>query len=224
MKKVQKQKKVTLDDLWAYLDESKKRSELEFEKMREEAQERLKESARLRDELRREMQEEDRQLREAMKITDEKIREVSRQLGDIGNSNGDVAEEYFQNAFTKNPTLNGEMFNKIDFNLKHLPKNGQPENEYDLVMVNGKSVAIIEIKYHIELKKGKIEELLSKVLNKIDTFKACYPEYKNHKYYLGIASFSFRKNIEKIIQEAGFAIIKQVGDKMVINSENLKVF
>jgi len=195
MKKVQKQKKVTLDDLWAYLDESKKRSELEFEKIREE----------------------DRQLRESLK-------EVSRQLGSIGNSNGDVAEEYFQNAFKKNPTLNGEIFNEIDFNLKLSLKKGQISSEYDIVMVNKKSVAIIEIKYHFELKKADLQNVLSKLLNKIETFKAFYPEYKKHKFYLGIASLSFRKNIEKIIQGTGIAIIKQVGDKMVINSENLKAF
>ena len=202
MKKVQKQKIVTLDDLWAYLDESKKRSDLEFEKMREE----------------------NRQLQESMEKTDEKIREVGRQLGDIGNSNGDVAEEYFQNAFKKNPTLNGEIFNEMDFNLKLGLKKGQIASEYDIVMVNKKSVAIIEIKYHFELKKRDLENLLSKLLNKIETFKAFYPEYKNRKFYLGIASLSFRKDIEKIIQGTGIAIIKQVGDKMVINSENLKVF
>jgi Holliday junction resolvase-like predicted endonuclease len=149
---------------------------------------------------------------------------VSRQLGSIGNSNGDVAEEYFQNAFKKNPTLNGEIFNEIDFNLKLSLKKGQISSEYDIVMVNKKSVAIIEIKYHFELKKADLQNVLSKLLNKIETFKAFYPEYKKHKFYLGIASLSFRKNIEKIIQGTGIAIIKQVGDKMVINSENLKAF
>jgi hypothetical protein len=62
------------------------------------------------------------------------------------------------------------------------------------------------------------------MFNKVETFKAFYPEYKNYKFYLGIASLSFRKNIEKILQEEGIAVIKQVGDKVVINSENLKTF
>jgi len=225
MKKVQKQKKATLESLWAYLDESSKRSELEFKKMREEAKQRSKEIDRQIEEAKKRSKEIDRQMEETrlqMKETDEKIREVSRQLGDIGNSNGDVAEDYFQNAFYKNPKLNGEIYDKMDFNLKHLPKNGQKGDEYDIVMVNKKSVAIIEVKYN--LKKNNTKDALSKTLNKIDTFKALYPEYKNHKFYLGLASWSFTKGSEKDIQEAGVAVIKQVGDKMVINSENLKVF
>ena len=150
------------------------------------------------------------------------VREVSRQLGTIGNSNGDFAEEYFQNAFTKNPKLNGEIFDEVNFNLKLRPINGLKGHEYDIVLVNGRSVAIIEIKYH--LKKDDIKKILSEILDKIETFKASYPECKNHKFYLGLASLSFSKAIENIIQEAGIAVIKQVGDKMVINSENLKVF
>jgi hypothetical protein len=135
-----------------------------------------------------------------------------------------VAEEYFQNAFKKNPSLNGEIFDEMDFNLKLGLKKGQIASEYDIVMVNKKSVAIIEIKYHFELKKTHLETLLSPLSNKIETLKAAHPEYEEHKFYLGIASLSFRKNIEKIIQGTGIAIIKQVGDKMVINSENLKAF
>jgi hypothetical protein len=133
-----------------------------------------------------------------------------------------VAEEYFQNAFTKNPKLNGEIYNQVDFNVKPRPKNGQKGDEYDIILANGDSVAIIEIKYH--LRKSDMKNVLINILDKIETFKSFYPEYKNYKFYLGIASMSFKENVEKILQEAGIAVIKQVGDKMVINSENLKVF
>ena len=266
MKKIQRQKKVTLDDLYAYLHEStkeykKERAEYRRERARENAEyrlERAKERAEFKQdnrefreseekanrELKESIKETDRQLKEsmaessrqlneamekssrelneAMKKTDEKIYEVSRQLGTIGNSNGDMAEEYFQSAFTKDPRLNGEVYDEIDFNLKLGLKKGQVGNEYDIVMANGKSVAIIEIKYH--LKKDDVKEELSKISAMLETFKAFYPEYANHKFYLGIASLSFRKNIEKILQEKGIAVIKQVGDKMVINSDNLKIY
>jgi hypothetical protein len=157
-----------------------------------------------------------------MKKTDEKIHEVSRQLGCIGNSNGDMAEEYFQSSFTKNPKLNGEMYDAVSFNVTPVVKKGQKGAEYDIVLVNGKSVAIIEIKYH--LKKDDMKEALSKALSQVETFKEFYPEYASYKFYLGMASLSFGKSVENIIQKAGIAVIKQVGDKMVINSENLKVF
>ena len=219
---------VSLESLYAYLRESSEQAQKRFELENAEWDRRFEQEKADRDrrfeqekaEWNRRMEETDRQ----MKKTDEKMREVSRQLGDMGNSHGDVAEEYFQNAFKKNPALNGEIFDKIDFNVKPLSQNGQVSNEYDIIMINEKSVAIIEIKYHFELRKNKLEEKLKETLHKLEAFKAFYPKYKNHDFYQGIASLSFDKSVEKIIQEAGIAIIKQVGDKMVINSENLKVF
>ena len=263
MKKIQKQKKPTLESLVVSLNESiresresKNERDLEYKKTQEVFRKLSKESARERAEYRRERREEHREFKESMKELKESqketdrqiketeqqlkemsrelkesleetykvVREVSSQLGGIGNSNGDMAEEYFQSAFTKDPRLNGEIFDEIDFNLKLGLKKGQVGNEYDIVMVNGRSVAIIEIKYHFEIEKKKIKEVLSDIFNKVETFKTFYPEYKNYNFYLGIASLSFRKNIEKILQERGIAVIKQVGDKMVINSESLKVF
>ena len=196
----QNQNQVTLNSLWAYLRESSE----EFKQSTKEFNNRFE------------------KMREQFAETDRKIREVSSQLGGIGNSNGDVAEEYFQNAFRKNPQLNGEVYDTVSFNVTPMLKKGQKWAEYDIVLANGESIAIIEIKYHLE--KNDMKKALSEILNKIETFKTFYPEYENYKFYLGMASFSFAKNIEKIIQEAGIAVIKQVGDKMVINSDNLKVF
>jgi len=242
MKKIQKLEKPTLESLYTYLHESKKESKKE---RAEYERERAKESAEFKREMRefRESSEEsNRKFRESMEESSRKskesqeridremeetwkvVREVSRQLGGIGNSNGDTAEKYFQSAFAKDPRLNGEVYDTVRFNVNPFSKNGKEEAEYDIVMANGKSVAIIEIKYHFEIEKKKIKEVLSKILNKVETFKEFYPEYKNYKFYLGIASLSFRKNIEKILQEEGIAVIKQVGDKVVINSENLKTF
>jgi len=231
LKEMREETKRRSEETKKRLEEAKKRSEedkklsKEDKKLSEEAKKYFKESKREWAEIRRSMRETDRRMEETdlqMKETNAKIREVGRQLGGIGNSNGDIAEEYFQNAFTKNPKLNGEIYDELNFNVRPRPKKGQKEDEYDIVMVNGESVAIIEIKYHLE--KNDMKEALSKILNKIETFKAFYPEYENYKFYLGIASLSFSKNIENIIRQAGIAVIKQAGGKMVINSENLKVF
>ncbi|MCL1832961.1 MAG: hypothetical protein FWG49_00505 [Leptospirales bacterium] len=233
-------KKTTLEDLYAFLHESveeskrdskkiekniekfQKKTDLQIEKTArqiEETDRQMKETARQIEETDRQMKETDRQMKE----TDRKLRELGRQLGDMGNSNGDIAEEYFQNAFLKNPKLNGEKYDIVNFNVSPISKDREKQDEYDIVLLNGKSVAIIEIKYHLD--KNEIKEYeLSKILNKIETFKAFYPEYKNHKFYLGIASLAFSKSVEDKIRQAGIAVIKQVGDKMVINSKNLKAF
>ena len=154
---------------------------------------------------------------EAQKRSEENekaFKELRESIGGIGNSNGDVAEEYFINSFTKNPQLNGETFHRVISNYKPL----EYDDEYDVLMLNGKSIAIIEVKYNV--KKNDIAKLLLKAEN----FRKYLSQYSNHKLYLGMASLSFRKIIENDIIDKGIAVIKQVGDKMVVNNENLKVF
>jgi len=50
------------------------------------------------------------------------------------------------------------------------------------------------------------------------------PHYKDFRIYLGLASMSFYPELEEECIEKGIAIIKQVGDTVVINDENLKVY
>jgi hypothetical protein len=209
---------VSLESLYAYLRETSEQAKKRSEKLERENAEIKRQREKDYRELRESQEETARQIRETGRV----VREVSRQLGSIGNSNGDIAEEYFQNAFRKNPQLNGEKYDTVTFNVTPMLEKGQTWAEYDIVLANKKSIAIIEIKYH--LKKGDMKEELGEILNKIEKFKTFYPKYENYKFYLGIASLSFDKNIENIIQKAGIAVIKQVGDKMVINSENLKAF
>ena len=48
--------------------------------------------------------------------------------------------------------------------------------------------------------------------------------YQNHKVYLGVSSKIFDEEIETKCKENGIAVIKQVGDMVVIHDDNLKTF
>jgi hypothetical protein len=88
----------------------------------------------------------------------------------------------------------------------------------DIVLFNGKSVCIVETKY-----KGR-KDNLPKVIRKAETFRATYPDYAKHKIYLGLSALVFDDEIEQECIRKGIAIIKQVGDTVVINDKNIKVF
>ncbi|MCL1834094.1 MAG: hypothetical protein FWG49_06280 [Leptospirales bacterium] len=220
------EEKVTLESLYALLQkgerDAQKRSEefdRKLEKSREEFDRDLKKSREEFDRDSKKRSEEfDRDLKKSREEFDRKFDKMVIEIGGIGNSNGDVAEEYFINAFEKNPILNGETYNKIIHNARLVSGETLKDDEYDIFLSNGKSAAIIEIKYN--LKRGVIKRLLEKGEN----FRKFFPEYKNHKLYLGIAALSFRKADEENITKKGIAVIKQVGGKMVINSDNLKEF
>ena len=86
------------------------------------------------------------------------------------------------------------------------------------MLINGKSVGIIEVKFKAN------KDHISKVLRKVVTFRANFPYYKEFKIYLGLAIVVFTDELEQICIENGIAIIKQVGDTVVINDEHLKVW
>ena len=76
----------------------------------------------------------------------------------------------------------------------------------------------------VEVKYKARDNDISKVLNKAVTFRENFPYYANHQVYLGYASLAFDNHIEKECIKNGIAIIKQVGDSVVINDEHLKAF
>lgn len=145
------------------------------------------------------------------------VKKVGEIVGSIGNNNGSFAEEYFFNAF-ENGRHNffGEKFDSIKNNVKGFYET--VEDEYDILLINGKSVGIVEVKYRAN------ETDIPNVLKKAKTFRITFPYYAKHKVYLGLASMSFYPDLEEECIREGIAVIKQVGDKVVIYDEHIKVF
>ena len=91
-------------------------------------------------------------------------------------------------------------------------------NEHDILLVNGKSLAIIEVKYKAQ--RSDIQKLLDRLPN----FRTLFAEYKNRQIFLGLAAFSFDKSVEEEAEKAGIAIVKQVGDAVIFKDEHVKAF
>ena len=152
-----------------------------------------------------------------MKETDRQMKELQKTVGGITNNQGSFAEEYFFNSFEQGK-LNffGEKFDEIAKNLTHFWQG--LKDEYDIVLYNHASVALIEVKY-----KAHINDI-PEVLKKAETFRILFPHYKDFRIYLGLASMSFYPALEEKCIETGIAIIKQVGDTVVINDKHLKAY
>jgi hypothetical protein len=145
------------------------------------------------------------------------MKELQNLMGGWATNHGNFAEEYFFNSFENcQQNFFGEKFDEISKNLKS--KKNKTEYEYDIVMYNCSSIAIVEVKFKAH--KNDIPD----VLKHADTFRFFYPEYKDYKIYLGLASMSFYPELEQECINTGIAVIKQVGDTVVINDTNLKVF
>jgi len=145
------------------------------------------------------------------------IKDLCQQVGGIANSNGAAAEEYFYNSLLNgNKELLGE---KYDYVWGSTPgREAGFKDEYDIVLLNGHSVCVVEVKYKADSAD------FAKLLRKPVTFRENYPKYKNHKVYVALAGMSFSPLTEKACQDNGIAIMKQVGDTIAIYDKHLKAF
>jgi hypothetical protein len=147
------------------------------------------------------------------------VNNLNTETGGIGGSMGSFAEEYFYNSFAQGKrNFFGENFDEIKKNVPGGERNTEYDDEYDIVLYNCKSIGIIEVKFKARTLNIK------KTIDKVNTFRAVYPEYANHQIYLAIAAMSFFEGVEDKFKEKGIAIVKPLGDKIIIYEDDMKAY
>ena len=158
----------------------------------------------------------DRELAESRAEHDRQMKSLKEHMAGLSDSQGEFAEDYFFNSL-ENGHINFFIDEKIDKVLPNV-KGRTVNDEYDILFINGKTAGIVECKF-----KARKDDI-SKMLKKPDTFRANFPEYQNHKVFLALAALTINQNIQRECIKQGIAIIKQVGDTIVVKNEHLKVF
>jgi len=153
----------------------------------------------------RKFQDTDRKFQE----TDRKFQEMMQELGGIGRSNGEIAEDFFYTALKKTMVVGELKFEYIDMNIKR--KRNNTEAEYDIILYNHYKVLVIEVKYNF--RKDQLRTFYEKRLKK---FRTLFPEYKDYKLYGGVAALAFEKGVIEEAKQFGFFILTQ-------NNENIKL-
>ncbi len=133
------------------------------------------------------------------------IEKVSKLIGNVSNNQGYIAEEFFYNSLSLNPSLNGINYDFTDKNASR--KRNGIEDEFDILMVNGKDIAIIETKYKAH--STDIEKLVTK---KLDNFKKLYPEYKDYSHHLALASFYINDDVKKEAKNNNVILLQRKGE------------
>ncbi|MCL2167495.1 MAG: hypothetical protein FWH59_00010 [Lentimicrobiaceae bacterium] len=210
----------TPEKVWATLQETA-RLQAENERMLKEnaaaAEQRNKEAEQRNKEAEQRRKESDAKFEKYREEYERRMKNMENRVGAWSRNHGEFAEEYFFNSFEQNQrNFFGEKFDELEQNVKGIKKNFK--DEYDIVLINGKSVGIIEVKYKAH------ENDIPKILKKSQTFRVNFQEYSNHQIYLGLATMAFYPELEQACIEQGIAVIKQVGDTVVINDTHLKVF
>ncbi len=149
--------------------------------------------------------------------TSAKVDKVAMLVGNIANNQGDSAEEFFYRSLIDDTYLGDIHFDIIYRNLPSYK--GKLQDEFDIVLVNKNSVAIIEVKQKAH--PSLIDEMLER---KLPNFRTLFPYHKKQKLYGAIASMvSNNKLIEKS-KEAGLFFLTQKGKHVILVNDKVKAF
>ena len=114
----------------------------------------------------------------------------------------------------------GKMaFNSISTNEGGSRVKGFPSTS-DLIEMHGNGIIFL-IKCVKQATTIDVVELKDK---QVENIKHFHKVYATHSFYLGIASFSFDKIVEKFAKDNGVAILRQKGDVVEIDADNLKAY
>jgi len=175
--------------------------------------ERQKETDRHIKEYAEEQKETDRQMKEYAKQQAERQKELDRQIGNLTNTFGEIAEHLVAPGIV-------EKFNDLGYHFESVAPNGLMLNDekgknitqIDIYLENGNCVMAVEVKS--KPKKQDIEhhikrlEILRQKRNKINDTR---------KIYGAMAGAVFGKEEKDACVEAGFYVIEQTGDTMMID-------
>jgi hypothetical protein len=151
---------------------------------------------------------------EQLKKTDEQLKKTDAKLWSLGLNIGTAVEEAFIDIFNENPELGNIKFDYVESNIKGHYKTTQ--DEFDIVMYNGNSIALFEIKHKVHP-----NDLTKLVTQKVNNFKILFPQYAKYKFYLGIGGLSIPTEVKAEAIKKGVAILKQKGDIVKVEDKNL---
>jgi hypothetical protein len=149
--------------------------------------------------------------------TERSLDKLCKKVGGMDDNIGHHAEQFFQNIFEERLRFGGVDYDEMIPNLKY--KGKKDEVEFDIALVNGDSVALIEVKHRIH--PSFVIDIAEK---KIEKFRKYFQEFKDYKAYLGIAAFSFSDEVLDQASKYGVGIIRQVGEGIEMETQNLKAY
>ena len=93
------------------------------------------------------------------------------------------------------------------------------KGEYDIILFNGDTVLLVEVKNKIRDKD--IKNLKDK---QIKNFRELFPNYKNYKIYGAIAGFTIKKDLIKKAKDNGFFVLQKKGELLVEEHNKIKSY
>ena len=152
------------------------------------------------------------------KETDKRISQLSINIDGIARTQGEITEDYFFNILDEKKVIGNLKFDNIERNLFQYVRNDM-KGEYDIILFNGDTVLLVEVKNKIRDKD--IKNLKDK---QIKNFRELFPTYKDYKIYGAIAGFTIKKDLIKKAKDNRFFVLQKKGELLVEEHNKIKSY
>ena len=172
----------------------------------EDLQQIVKENALGLRELRSSQKETDRQMKE----TEQLIKGLAEQTGNLGNRWGDFMESLVKGDLV-------QLFKLRDIRVERLASISKftykkKEYEYDLIAINGSEVVVVEVKSHLYVKEVK------EFIEKLKVFRQVCHEYKDKVIYGAVAYLKANQSADEYAKKQKLFVIKAPGGKTQVST------
>ncbi len=162
----------------------------------------------------REIKETDRVSRESIQELSKEVKEATRvsqeaaqMVGNMGRTQGRIAEEFFHAALRKTPRIGALEFDDVRANVT-VDRKGRSA-EYDLILTNGGLVAVVEVKHKLRLRD--VEHIRKKLA---PNFRFLFPEWRARKLLLAVAYITASPGALPAAREYGYATLSPDGQEV----------
>lgn len=143
-----------------------------------------------------------------MKEIERILADVAREHGSLANNLGDAAEETFYEGLEESKRLGDYEFETVARNVRDIDG-----HEYDIVMRNGSTVAVVEVKHKVHPKD--VTQLVEKT---IPAFKESFPQYKDYDIFGALAGMSFPTEVRESAERRGLYVLTQSGNNIKLSN------
>ncbi|MEM9424300.1 MAG: hypothetical protein AAF975_05890 [Spirochaetota bacterium] len=145
----------------------------------------------------------------------DRLDRIGTQLRNIGIGNGAFAEEFFYQSFVESPKLGDITYDSVERNIH----DGNDKTEYDILLINGTSTAVIEVKY-----KARLRDIEDLVRRKAAAFREGNPRLQRENLYLGLATLMSHDELVAEAHKAGIYLLTQHGTNVELVNEGVRTF
>jgi len=192
----------SLDDIWRLFRETDRQLK-ELALQSKETDRKFQETERMFQDTDRKFQETDRLIKSLSKETDKKIGKLSNRLGEF-------VEGLIKPAVVRLFQERGIPVHKVYSDVSAENPELNLATQIDLFVINGLSCALIEVKSKLSI------DDVNEHLERMQKFKALFPEYADKQAFGAMAAMVMPDEAAKYAYRKGFFVIAQQGEAVKI--------